>query len=171
MKRVMRAGEDAGMAVMAADLFFEGGLVLALAFGEEDEVGPFQGVGRFAEDAAGKNVAVAEGILPVNQEKIKAVAEAEVLVAVVEEKGVGTVVADGVAGGFDPVGIDEDGNTGEVAGEHEGLVAGLSGVEQHRLSVRDDAGWGRVYRDWETDRKSTRLNSSHSAKSRMPSSA
>ena len=27
------------------------------------------------------------------------------------------------------------------------------------------------YNDWETDRKSTRLNSSHSAKSRMPSSA
>ena len=27
------------------------------------------------------------------------------------------------------------------------------------------------YRDWETDQKSTRLNSSHSAKSRMPSSA
>ena len=27
------------------------------------------------------------------------------------------------------------------------------------------------YRDWETDRKSTRLNSSHCAKSRMPSSA
>ena len=36
--------------------------------------------------------------------------------------------------------------------------------------------WGMMgipggYRDWETDRKSTRLNSSHSAKSRMPSSA
>ena len=30
---------------------------------------------------------------------------------------------------------------------------------------------GVAYRDWETDRKSTRLNSSHSAKSRMPSSA
>ena len=28
-----------------------------------------------------------------------------------------------------------------------------------------------AYRDWETERKSTRLNSSHSAKSRMPSSA
>ena len=27
------------------------------------------------------------------------------------------------------------------------------------------------YRDWETDRKSTRLNSSHSRASRMPSSA
>ena len=31
--------------------------------------------------------------------------------------------------------------------------------------------FGNWYRDWETDRKSTRLNSSHSAKSRMPSSA
>ena len=31
--------------------------------------------------------------------------------------------------------------------------------------------FGHIYRDWETDRKSTRLNSSHSAKSRMPSSA
>ena len=30
---------------------------------------------------------------------------------------------------------------------------------------------GPTYRDWETDRKSTRLNSSHSAKSRMSSSA
>ena len=29
----------------------------------------------------------------------------------------------------------------------------------------------KYYRDWETDQKSTRLNSSHSAKSRMPSSA
>ena len=28
-----------------------------------------------------------------------------------------------------------------------------------------------MYRDWETDRKSTRLNSSHSGESRMPSSA
>ena len=34
--------------------------------------------------------------------------------------------------------------------------------------------WGVLmedYRDWETDRKSTRLNSSHSRASRMPSSA
>ena len=36
---------------------------------------------------------------------------------------------------------------------------------------RDSTGNRQGYRDWETDRKSTRLNSSHSAKSRMPSSA
>ena len=38
-------------------------------------------------------------------------------------------------------------------------------IESHRFYDRG------CYRDWETDRKSTRLNSSHSAKSRMPSSA
>ena len=32
-------------------------------------------------------------------------------------------------------------------------------------------GAGAPYRDWETDRKSTRLNSSHITRSRMPSSA
>ena len=31
--------------------------------------------------------------------------------------------------------------------------------------------WECIYRDWETDRKSTRLNSSHRSLSRMPSSA
>ena len=34
-----------------------------------------------------------------------------------------------------------------------------------------EASIGVPYRDWETDRKSTRLNSSHITRSRMPSSA
>ena len=41
-------------------------------------------------------------------------------------------------------------------------------INQTGLAIPDDSN---AYRDWETDRKSTRLNSSHSAKSRMPSSA
>ena len=32
-------------------------------------------------------------------------------------------------------------------------------------------GYNLQYRDWETDRKSTRLNSSHITRSRMPASA
>ena len=40
------------------------------------------------------------------------------------------------------------------------------GAEGHDVTTHEN-----TYRDWETDRKSTRLNSSHSAKSRMPSSA
>ena len=53
------------------------------------------------------------------------------------------------------------------------------GLGKHQLSMHDfnfnfaTDGYMFIdrYRDWETDRKSTRLNSSHSAKSRMPSSA
>ena len=37
-----------------------------------------------------------------------------------------------------------------------------------KIIVEDESA---VYRDWETDRKSTRLNSSHITRSRMPSSA
>ena len=36
---------------------------------------------------------------------------------------------------------------------------------------KKDTAQGDGYRDWETDRKSTRLNSSHITRSRMPSSA
>jgi hypothetical protein len=74
---------------------------------------------------------VSEGVLAVDEEEIEAVAEAEVLEAIVEEEGVGLVMADGVAGGFDAVGVDEDGDAWEIACEHEGFVAGLSGIEEN----------------------------------------
>ena len=38
------------------------------------------------------------------------------------------------------------------------------------IAERNDQ-YAYTYRDWETDRKSTRLNSSHRSLSRMPSSA
>ena len=50
-----------------------------------------------------------------------------------------------------------------------GVSLGLEIVDLGDAFEDGDIEW--AYRDWETDRKSTRLNSSHSAKSRMPSSA
>ena len=44
-------------------------------------------------------------------------------------------------------------------------------IDDYTFSVYGQTAITGPYRDWETDRKSTRLNSSHSAKSRMPSSA
>ena len=44
-------------------------------------------------------------------------------------------------------------------------------IDEEIDKVQEYDEWSNNYRDWETDRKSTRLNSSHSAKSRMPSSA
>ena len=54
----------------------------------------------------------------------------------------------------------------EIKSEYDSLFASVLGP----VNTNADSVTGR-YRDWETDRKSTRLNSSHSAKSRMPSSA
>ena len=78
---------------------------------------------------------IAERILSIDEEKVEAIAEAEVLETIIEKKGVGPVVADSVAGTFDSVGIDEHGDTGEITGEHEGLVSSLGGVEEDRFSV------------------------------------
>ena len=44
-------------------------------------------------------------------------------------------------------------------------------VQEHSIDADINEMMRRVYRDWETDRKSTRLNSSHRSLSRMPSSA
>ena len=57
----------------------------------------------------------------------------------------------------------------------DGVAVGLYGgtsddaVGAHYFDMQDFVGI--YYRDWETDRKSTRLNSSHEIPSRMPSSA
>ena len=53
--------------------------------------------------------------------------------------------------------------------QDENDVPKLLNIVKDCIWVIHNAKWH--YRDWETDRKSTRLNSSHSAKSRMPSSA
>ena len=66
-----------------------------------------------------------------------------------------------------------------IAIRHEQVVTGVyhNSFYDKSAFVAWDMNWKHdeieygFYRDWETDRKSTRLNSSHSAKSRMPSSA
>ena len=111
---------------------------------------------------------------------------------------VATTIADRAGGEIDGEGMGAAAGAGKVvggAGECEGervrdgngrggeadrVVGGggheiasdraAGGVDDRLAGVEGSVGGGR-YRDWETDRKSTRLNSSHSAKSRMPSSA
>ena len=64
---------------------------------------------------------------------------------------------------------------GEIVGSQrilpDGMKKNATGTKLkgsfHRIPPTPERG----YRDWETDRKSTRLNSSHRSLSRMPSSA
>ena len=55
--------------------------------------------------------------------------------------------------------------------KHDKLVANAKHIFDELRSLRAGTTNPTPYRDWETDRKSTRLNSSHEFVSRMPSSA
>ena len=54
--------------------------------------------------------------------------------------------------------------------EIEGIKEQIAHISMRQLKIHREWNKNR-YRDWETDRKSTRLNSSHEIPSRMPSSA
>ena len=51
------------------------------------------------------------------------------------------------------------------------ITGGADGADASTMARWTPTGGAVTYRDWETDRKSTRLNSSHRSLSRMPSSA
>ena len=51
------------------------------------------------------------------------------------------------------------------------LTKEVSELKRLLIEKQEQPTTDQPYRDWETDRKSTRLNSSHSGESRMPSSA
>ena len=57
-----------------------------------------------------------------------------------------------------------------ITGDVSSATANIAGFVSPSYGVGDKVIWA-AYRDWETDRKSTRLNSSHEIPSRMPSSA
>ena len=81
--------------------------------------------------------------------------------------------------GIDFAVIGEIGNSqGNYQAQLDGLTTTFSGValsgyvnRSGNSSIIGNWTHGGGYRDWETDRKSTRLNSSHLKLSRMPSSA
>ena len=54
---------------------------------------------------------------------------------------------------------------------HSRTVVKLLNTDKRTIRLLASNKYISSYRDWETDRKSTRLNSSHSGESRMPSSA
>ena len=71
--------------------------------------------------------------------------------------------------GFDLEAFKKSKNISEVKFKSQEWLP-LSDAFQDAISL-PGVPLGHQYRDWETDRKSTRLNSSHEIPSRMPSSA
>ena len=71
--------------------------------------------------------------------------------------------------------LESIGNTIAAALSNLSFVSRAGGITE-LIDVQNGENRQRIpgakyYRDWETDRKSTRLNSSHEIPSRMPSSA
>jgi len=67
VKWVMAARVNGGVAVMAPDLFLNLGVIFAGAFREEDEIGAAESIGGLAQDSAGEDVLIAEGVLAVDE--------------------------------------------------------------------------------------------------------
>jgi hypothetical protein len=132
------AGDDFCGAVTGDDVIVA---VLAFAFGEEDVAGAAEIARGFAESAAWEEVVIAEGGVAVDEDDVETAAEAEVLETVVEEERVAVEFADGPAAGFDAVFVDDDGDAGEIAGEHPWFVAGVSGVAGDVRAIADDERW------------------------------
>ena len=79
------------------------------------------------------------------------------------------VVEAGSGEGDDDTDTDADDSSVEEAGSGEGDTD--EGGDSDADDSEEEVDVNGAYRDWETDRKSTRLNSSHRSLSRMPSSA
>ncbi len=109
--------------------------MLAIGLGEKDVGGALEVFDGFSEDATGEEVAVAEGVGFIDEEEIKSAFEVEVLEAVVEDKGIDSEFLDSVEAGFNAVFIDEDGDAWEVAGEHEGFIAGEFRIEKDLIAI------------------------------------
>ena len=77
--------------------------------------------------------------------------------------GLGEKLADAATAGLTGA---VSGGIGSIISGGLGLLGGLFKRNNNGLKNQQ-----KPYRDWETDRKSTRLNSSHITRSRMPSSA
>ena len=80
-------------------------------------------------------------------------------------------IKDGFASGGVGLGISALSNALGIQSNGQQSLTNQSVEAQEKLMDYQNKLQMQNYRDWETDRKSTRLNSSHSGESRMPSSA
>jgi hypothetical protein len=134
--------DDVGEGVVFADGLDEAVVAGGVTFGEENIVCAADVLDGFAQGASGEEEPVAEGCLGVHKTDFDAASEWQVLHAVVEEKGVGLEMFDGGGGGAAAIAVGEDDDIAERFGEHVGLIAGETAVEEKVFSVVHDAGEG-----------------------------
>ena len=139
MLRTVGALDDVHAGIVLLDELLDLGVALAVGLGEEDVGGAAQMLDGLAQDAAGQQVAVAEGIGFVDEQEVQPALERQVLEAVVEHERVAAEAADRIGAGLHAVFVDQHDHAREIARQHVGLVAGLFGIEQHALAIAHHA--------------------------------
>jgi hypothetical protein len=92
---------------------------------------------RFTQRAARKEMLVAKGGFPVDENKIEAPVKLQVLKPVIKDQQVASEGRYGMSSAFDPVLVDDDGHPAEVFCQHERLVSRGFGIEENGPSLRD----------------------------------
>ncbi len=140
VKRLVRALDELGVLVVAAQLGTEFGEVAPVALRDENDIGAAELLGWFAQKAARQQMAVGEGRFAVDENDVDPFFQAQKLQAVVEQQRVAVEFADGVEAAFDPVLVDQHKHILQVRREHERFVACHFGIEQKRTAIGNDPG-------------------------------
>ena len=135
----MAALEDGGGAVVFSDPLMEIGNVASVAFGNQDMGGATEVFRRFAQCASGKQVFIAEGCLPVDQDQIIATVKFKILQTVIQKKQVTAQFGDCMTSAGDAILFYHHSHPSKVLGQHEGFIPGCFGIKQEGSSFGHNA--------------------------------
>ena len=129
--------DDIGVLIEAADFVADRGDIAA-ALCEEDDIGAADMACGLAKNAAGKHVAIAEGVGGIDEDDFDGVLEFFVLEAIVEDEGITTEALDGVAACLDAVAVDDDGDARKIRGKHVRFITAGGRIEEKVFAVGDN---------------------------------
>src|SRR5450432_149270 len=135
IKRLVRALNDLGGAVVTPDALDQFIVRLAGAIGDEDVARAAKISGRLAQGAPREQKFIPERRLPVDQHDVQTMFQMQVLQAIIEQKCIGSHLANCVQPALHAVLVDQDNHILQVMREHVRLVAGGKGIQQERLPI------------------------------------
>ncbi len=136
--RPVRALDQFGVGFVAADLRGQFGIGTPVAAGQKDVGGAAEVGDGLAQQAAGQESAVAEGVALIHEQQVDLSRQFEVLETIIKDEGVHPEVLHRVASRRGPVFRHQDDHAGKVSGQHVGFVPGDVGAEQRAVSQADD---------------------------------
>ena len=120
----MRAFDNLGSAIVAANALHQGIIRFAGVFGDEDVAGAAQISRRLAQRASRKKEFITKRSLPIHKDDVQPMFEMEILQTVVQQQRIDLPFFDGQQTAFDTVFVHEDDHVLQVMREHVRLIAG-----------------------------------------------